>query len=348
MLENILRRAIPQATEDERKEVHKQLTHGSGSEFDFFFMLSLATVVAAFGLITNSTATVIGAMLLSPLMSKILSVSYSMLKDDYNSLIKSFRIVLLGVLFAVISSILLGLLYPFPEPNNEILLRIKPTLFDIAIALAAGTAAAYSLIRKDLSSSLAGVAISVSLLPPLAVAGIGASLHRLDIAFGALLLFLANAIAINFASIITFWFSGIETFYLSTSMSFIRQLKISIALLLIIALPLAYIMLTTIDEARIEKIANEKLISALELKPGSSLVSTVLVHKGDVLDIHATAKSPEPITQKEVDSIRSVISKATGKKVSIVLDWIKVSVFESDLANMPTTTTTTGSREPPT
>ncbi len=205
-----IRPFIRQLSAERRHEVLAELEQASSPGFDYFLLVFLSCSIATFGLITNSIAVIIGAMLVAPLMSPILGLSLASLVGEQHM----FRRAVVGLIEGVLLSIVLAFLWgtiaqvlPFDllvEVPQEIMTRTRPTPFDLGIALAGGATAAYAMAQPRLSAALPGVAIATALMPPVCTVGIGLSLGDLDIAIGAGLLFLTNLAAISFAGIIVF------------------------------------------------------------------------------------------------------------------------------------------------
>lgn len=200
---------IPKLSDEERVEVYKQVRRGARPKIDFFMMIGLATGIAALGLLLDSPAVIIGAMLVAPLMAAIMGLGLGMIQADVKLLRLAARATLRGMLLAIGMGLLIGFLLPQIDPTpGEIIGRTKPSLFDLGVALISGLAGAYALCRKDMSSSLPGVAIAAALVPPLATVGIGLAWFKMDIAQGALVLFLTNLVAIAAASGLVFFMLG--------------------------------------------------------------------------------------------------------------------------------------------
>ncbi len=161
------------ASEERFKDLFLQLRLDARINSLYIVLMLLSTLLASFGLFANSAAIVIGAMLLAPLMSPIISFSMGLLRGDDKLLIHSMIKISLGVALAVLASSLLTLVLPQVDLSNEIKSRIHPNLIDLGVAVISGIAAAYTKAHKELLNSIAGVAIAVALVPPLAVAGIG-------------------------------------------------------------------------------------------------------------------------------------------------------------------------------
>jgi len=169
----------------------------------FFVLLFLATVIASGGLITDSTAVVIGAMIVAPLMTPMMAASLAIVIGDGRNIVRSVGIVAIGVVFVMVVAGLMALIVPAgARATPEILARTSPRLLDLAVALAAGAAGAFALGRVDVSDALPGVAIAVSLVPPLAASGILVAAGEPSLAGGAFLLFFTNFVAIVAAGVV--------------------------------------------------------------------------------------------------------------------------------------------------
>lgn len=186
---------------ERRNVVLAELEQSSSPGFDYFILVVLSCCIATFGLLTDSAAVIIGAMLVAPLMSPILGLSLASVAGEQRMFRHAIFALIEGVLLAIALSALFGWiaqLLPFDllvELPGEILARTHLTPFDLGIALAGGAAAAYALAQPRLSAALPGVAIATALMPPVCTIGIGLSLQNPNIILGAGLLFLTNLAA---------------------------------------------------------------------------------------------------------------------------------------------------------
>ena len=169
----------------------------------FTVLLFLSAVIATQGVIEDSTATVIGAMIIAPLMNPILATTAALVMGNGPRAWRSFLLVVSGTLGVIVLAAMFGICgSPYrrlPCTNSQITGRVAPRLVDLFVALAAGTAGAFAMSRDDVADSLPGVAVSIALVPPLCVAGISLSAGEWDHARGALLLFLTNLLSILLA-----------------------------------------------------------------------------------------------------------------------------------------------------
>jgi uncharacterized hydrophobic protein (TIGR00271 family) len=172
----------------------------------FSVLLFLAAIIATMGVLGDSTATVIGAMIISPLMTPIMATAAALVMGHMRRAGRAFLTVVLGVTGVIALSYFLALCYTLIiggvvnfGVNTQILARVSPRVIDLVAALASGAAGAYCMSREDISDSLAGVAISISLVPPLCVVGISLQAGQLAAAEGAFLLFVTNFLSILLA-----------------------------------------------------------------------------------------------------------------------------------------------------
>ncbi len=194
--------------EDKTIAVHKIVSQAT-PDFDFFFMMVVSVLMATFGLLANNETVVIGSMLLAPLMDSILSLglglsmsSNSVISSALNTIIKAIVVALIS---AGLVTIFVALGLKGSDVANEVIMsRTAPTLLYFVVAFLSGIAVTYTAVKPHLSSALTGVAVSVALIPPLAVVGIGLASFHFSIAIGAFLMVLVNIAGILFASMISF------------------------------------------------------------------------------------------------------------------------------------------------
>jgi len=171
----------------------------------YWLLLLLSAVIASAGVVSDSTATVIGAMIIAPLMTPILGVVLGVVLTDGGNLRRCLLLLAAGAAAVVALSWLLGHLVPYPvvaATNSQVAARVTPRIVDLVAALATGAVGAVALARPDISDTLPGVAIAISLVPPLAVTGLTLQSGEPSQSLGALLLFATNVVAILASGIV--------------------------------------------------------------------------------------------------------------------------------------------------
>ncbi|MFV0504687.1 MAG: TIGR00341 family protein [Lachnospirales bacterium] len=176
----------------ETKDIVKNMVHSTQIKGSPLFILFCAIIVASVGLNTNSTAVIIGAMLISPLMSPIIAIAFSLAIYNVKLLKSSTKIFLIQVLIALAGSFIYFLVSPIKTETSEILARTSPNFFDIIIALFGGFAGIIGITRKEKTNVIPGVAIATALMPPMCVVGFGLAHREWSITLGAAYLFIIN------------------------------------------------------------------------------------------------------------------------------------------------------------
>ena len=260
----------------------------------FWTMLLLSGVIASAGVLSDSTATVIGAMIIAPLSTPIMGIALGIVKRER---LRAGRFVLAGAVLVVV----IGYLFTFAMPgdldlssNSQITSRTSPGLLDLVAAVATGLAGAVGLSRRDVAAVLPGVAIAISLVPPLAVVGVCLGEGDLLSAAGAGLLFVSNLVALVLAGTILFaalGYSDAGGLTRPTGAGAKGYLKLA-ALLLLVGVPLAVntavVYAIHVYTARIQDAA-EKWIAPV---PGAEVTGVDFSARGFVVDVRSPQEPP--------------------------------------------------------
>ncbi|MFC1609297.1 TIGR00341 family protein [Patescibacteria group bacterium] len=201
-------------TEKDKSKAIDNLVSESTPRQEFFLMAILSFLMATFGLITNNASVIIGSMLIAPMLYPILSLSLGIVMADFKLISRSFYTIIKSVVYGIAGATVATLFFRpkdfslvSPESKamfGEIISRTEPSIAYATIAVVAGLAASFALIKPKLSETLPGTAISVALIPPLAVTGIGIAQADWHIISNSFLLFIINTAGIIFASLIVF------------------------------------------------------------------------------------------------------------------------------------------------
>jgi uncharacterized hydrophobic protein (TIGR00271 family) len=340
---------------ERREEVLGELRQAASPGFDYFFLVVLSGSIAAFGLITNSAAVIIGAMLVAPLMSPILGLSLASIVGAQRMFRRSVLALLEGVLLAVILSTIVswsahalpfGVLDVLPD---EVLARTHPSPFDLGIALAGGAAAAYALAQPRLSAALPGVAIATALMPPLCTVGIGLVLRLPAIALGAFLLFLTNLLAISFAGIVIFAVLGFRPLSLNDRILQIpRSLLISAVLVLTVMVPLVVFSLSFVQATRFNSQVRQAILAELEILPDAQLVDMTIERQSDTISLLITARAARQPLYNQLLEIQRGIAVRLQQPVALQLIVIPATRLDPLIPPTPTLTSTPGPSLTPT
>jgi len=335
-------RALPTGR---RTEVLEELDQASSPGFDYFLLVVLSCSIATFGLITDSAAVIIGAMLVAPLMSPILGLSLASVAGKQRMFRRAGVALVEGVLLAVVLSALLAWLthvLPFGiliEIPGEVLARTRPSPFDLGIALAGGAAAAYALAQPRISAALPGVAIATALMPPVCTVGIGIALGSSQIALGAALLFLTNLAAISLAGIVVFAALGFRPHNIKDTWNRIpRSLFASAGLVLVTAIPLVILTLRLVEQAQFTQAVRQAAITEIAYLPDVQLVDVAIDNSDDTLHLTVTVRTSRQPDYKQVVELQRAI--ATRLQRTITLQLIVVPTTKLDPLVPPTNTPT--------
>ena len=190
---------VRQEKEDEQETIDS-IKKGVEFKGTNLWVLIFATFIASLGLNTNSTAVIIGAMLISPLMGPIMGFGLGLGISDFELIKRSFRNFAIATVFSVITSFIYFLISPISEAQSELLARTQPTLYDVLIAFFGGLAGIVASSTKSKGNVIPGVAIATALMPPLCTAGFGLATGNLYYFFGAFYLFFINSVFISLAT----------------------------------------------------------------------------------------------------------------------------------------------------
>lgn len=225
------------------------------------WLMICSALLASIGLDTNSTAVIIGAMLISPLMSPILGAGYSVGVHDRELFIRSINNLIYITVFSLLTSVLYFLLTPLGEPTSEILARTQPTVLDIGVAFFGGVAGIVSASRKEKINAIPGVAIATALMPPLCAAGFGLASGRWEIFGGAFYLFFINSV---FIALSTYLIVKLLHFPLKSYVDKVKQkrvAKLAVLVLTIISVPSFWFLYTVYQKNRTKQLIQTELVN---------------------------------------------------------------------------------------
>lgn len=343
---DLLRRMVKTMPYIQRQEVIDEIKPLSAAGFDYFLLVVLSTTIATLGLIIDSPAVIIGAMLVAPLMSPIIGIGLASITGDTAMLRGAISALLRGALLAVVLSAIVTFLnnqlpiLSLQSLPQEVLVRTRPTPIDLVIALAGGLAAAYALTQPNLSATLPGVAIATALMPPLCTVGIGLALGRGDVAGGALLLFTTNAVTIAFSSVLVFFLRGFGGMR-EGEQRLPGSLLLSAVLTLIILIPLSYFSLRFFQEAASNQRLNTIVQAELARLGNAELSEIHRYYTGNTLDLNLTIRTTRQLNYEQVVSLQQAIVDQLKQPVALHLNQVLAERLDPLI---PPTSTATATR----
>ncbi|MBU1119162.1 DUF389 domain-containing protein [Patescibacteria group bacterium] len=293
------------------------------ADFDYIIRIVFAVIVISLGMLIDSTAVVIGGMLIAPLFWPIFGFAIGIVEGKSKVVTKSFFTLLKSLLIVVGIAIVIGLIAPAHIlESQEFVSQTTPTLFDLLIGLASGFLGAFIVSHPKISSSFAGVVIAAAIVPPLAAVGIALAKGDIDSFGKALLLSLASLIAITFSASVLFYISHVKT---KGFKQIFKTYKASIVwfavLLIIVIIPLILFTNQIIKHTRQERVITEVVTSKLV---DTTLDTVVLTERNDILTVKVTVHSKDEITDSEIQDIAHALSKELEESIVLHVNTIPV------------------------
>lgn len=322
---------LPRLDPTERIRLFDRLYEGVRFNRDFLVMMGLSTAIATLGLLQGSTAVVIGAMLVAPLMIPLIGAGFALVQGNLRLFGTSMKAMGFGIAVGLALSIGIGAIAPKTDLPIEVVLRAAPSLLDFFVALFSGMAAAYAFARPGLLGTLAGVAIAAALVPPLASVGIGLSRQIYPVAKGAAILHLLNLVSIILGAGFVFLTVGVQ----GTRLGIGRALWVRRAVLLLLlstvllVAPLGYEVGNSIRKSQPRPVAFplsttvlKAITDRVDLEEGIDLIlagKSSFVEEERLVGILLAAEGPVKVELK-ID-LRNIVKKNLGAD-TIVKVWV--------------------------
>jgi len=309
-----------QISPDRFRTVLNDINRGSEPAGRFYILVAISTMIASFGLVTNSTAVIIGAMLVAPLMTPIFGIALGLVRGDTTLIGKAIRAEIAGVFAAVVMGFILGHLYPALEPTPEMLTRTQPQLFDLLVAVFSGFAGAYAIVDEHISPALPGVAIATAIVPPLANCGICFSLQAYEGGIGSFLLFFANFLSILVVASVTFLICGMTRGVKAPGRrAIVRRFGLPLVAFFMMAIFLSHALYKITRAHRIEKSIHAVLGEMLAELPGTGLDRMIFSEEKDKIFVLARIHSAKILTPLQVTRIQERLTEALQHPSELII-----------------------------
>jgi uncharacterized hydrophobic protein (TIGR00271 family) len=304
----------------ERMEVVLQdIAYGSEPGARFYALAATATLIACLGLIANSTAVIIGAMLVAPLMTPIFGISLALVRGETRLLGRAVRALVLGVVLGISIACLFGLLPLALDVTPEMLARTQPNLLDLMVAVLAGFAGAYAMTNEKLSPTLPGVAIATALVPPIANTGLCLAMGAYHGAYGSFLLFLANFLSILVVASLVFIGAGLTRTMPNEKWGVVGRFGVPIlgflAVIILLTPPLVQIVKDRSVTSTITKIISRELSQL----PTTAMFKMNHEMSDGNLYVLGTVRTPQVISPNRVKAIQNVLTEKLGLPTHLIL-----------------------------
>jgi uncharacterized hydrophobic protein (TIGR00271 family) len=308
--------------------INRLLWRESVPSMSFFVMLILSGIISTMGLLAGSTATVIGAMIIAPLMGPIVGIAFAISVANRRLMKRGLLTLLFGILATVLSAAIICQLVGLRSLTEEILLRTEPTLMDLVVAMAAGAAGAFAKSRKHIADAFPGVAIAVALVPPLSVIGIGLALLDRSVWGGASLLFITNLTGIIFSGILIFIWQE----YGSAKRAQ-RGLVLTLLMLSVVGIPLALSLNNLLVQSNTRQRVRNLVREELSLLETAELESVSIRRRDRILQVDIEMMAPpQTITQSQIDRAHQLLQKDLGYPVALTVQVIPMAEFSKSAA----------------
>lgn len=306
-----INRILPRVSATRVAKLHQELNNDATWGVDYILCTIAACLIASFGLLSNSAAVIIGAMIVAPLMLPLRGLAFSACEADLRLFTKSIASLVGATIIALFLSWFIARVTALPEMGSEIIARTQPTLIDLGIAISAGLISGFGKVRSGISETLAGTAIAVALMPPLCVVGISMAAGLYAYAMGAFLLYITNLLGISLACMVAFIASGYTKINKALGWT-----SIMTAFLL---LPLGASFFQLIQQQQIEseihrQLANETITVGQDVE--SADISIIWTQNPPLINV--TVQTDKEITSRQVELVREYVNTTLNREFELV------------------------------
>jgi uncharacterized hydrophobic protein (TIGR00271 family) len=307
------------------QHMRQSLLEESSLAWHYLVLIVGSCIIATFGLLANSTAVIIGAMLIAPLMLPIRGAAFGMLEADKELIQTSLTSLAVGTGLAVVISMLLGWLTGMTSYGSEVFARSQPNLLDLGIAITAGGLAGFAKVSDKLSSSIAGTAIAVALMPPVCVVGLWMAQGSFQLSQGALLLYLTNLFGITLACMVVFMLAGYSPFHQAR-----RPIGATLMFTALLVLPLGASTLQLLRQDQLEASLKTALLDRTVTFQRMDLITMnvnwLTTPPEATLVVHAL----DPVSPKQVQLLENFVATEMGRPFRLIFQVNQIDEVTSD------------------
>src|SRR6516165_7441299 len=314
---SLFRRFEFRGNETQRAATREAVTSGAAITGSYLAMNAAATLLAGFGLLQNSPAVIIGAMLIAMLFGPIVGIALGLAEANVSLLGRSLVSEIAGAAWVFAIAYTVGTASRQISIGSEILSRTSPTILDLLIGVVGGLAGGFTYLSAGLTGVIVGVAIATALVPPLTSCGILLAHHLPGLAAGAFLLFVSNSTAIAIGAMIVFYFAGHRPQAADQAHKVLIPRLISLALLAVLAVHFTVMFRRAIAQSLLENGTRRILSREVANTPSAHLVSVTFSASQGTTVAWVVVRSPHPISPEEVGRLSDLVNRATGSSVRL-------------------------------
>ncbi|MBI1278791.1 MAG: DUF389 domain-containing protein [Anaerolineaceae bacterium] len=305
-----INRLILRLTPAEEEDIVRQAYDLSAANLDYLVLIAISALIASLGLLANSVAVIIGAMLVAPFMQPCIAFAVGMATNQIALVRRALLTLLVGIPLALGIAALTGLLVRGQPFTSEMIARGNPTLLDVMVAFASGVMGAYATARKDIPSALAGVAIAAALMPPLCTFGIGLTAGNVSLGLHAGLLFLTNIVCIGVIAWLVFYLVGLRPILNGRiqRFSYGSMVMLSVLVLLTIGLLVNFSAATN---------RSQQVAHLLDNAFSPAETSEIDVQDGSPIKVTVVVRSAAPITTNQVSAVEEMLANRLSSPVHL-------------------------------
>lgn len=310
------------------KQIRVDLLEESTLNINYLVLILGSCIIATFGLLSNSAAVIIGAMIVAPLMLPIRGLAFGAVEGNVIIFRKGLVALAVGTVLAIFLACFLGALVQIPDFGSEVLARSKPTLLDLGIAIAAGGISGYAKVQPKVSATLAGTAIAVALMPPICVIGLGLSQANWSLSLGASLLYLTNLLGITLSCMLTFLMAGYTPLHRAR-----KAIFWALALTAILVIPLGVSFAELIEQAQLEASLKRALLNRTITFQRVELIATDTNWLTKPPEVRLIVRSSEALTPKQVQLLEAFVEKEMGQPFTLIFQVSQVEEVRRSTLN---------------
>ncbi|MGF1591050.1 MAG: DUF389 domain-containing protein [Pleurocapsa sp.] len=310
------------------EQIQKELSEESTMDVSYLTLIVSSCIIATLGLLSNSAAVIIGAMIIAPLMLPIRGLAFAALEGDMTLFRRALIAILMGTGGAIALAWLLGYLVGFPEFGSEITSRSRPTLLDLGIAVAAGGISAFAKVQPKISGSVAGTAIAVALMPPICVIGLGLAQANWGVSLGATILYLTNLLGITLSCMLTFLITGCTSIKNAH-----KAVGFTLVFTAILLIPLGVSSWRLVRQVRLENSLRQALLNRTVTLQRMTLLDTNVNWLSNPPEVRLNVRTKEPVTPRQIVLLEEFLNQEIGQSFTLIFEVGKIEEVRRDTEN---------------